>query len=140
MLQRTFNDLQNIDNIVGRIYQRIPTLQESKFGYAYKRFSEKNIIPAFKEYNNLITDIRVEHALEDEKTKEVLTDKTSNRGFKYSKEGLKKVIAAERELMDSFGEKAFDVEPYIAAYVPEDLTEEEREVLAGILISTGEAA
>jgi len=133
MIKKTFKDLEEIDSIVGSIYHKNPEIKDTKFGYAYKRFSEKNLIPIFKQYNELLSDIRIENALEDEKTKAIL-HKEGGRGFEYSKEGLKAVIKAERELGKEWNDKEFEIEPYIISEenLPE-LNDEQKEILEGVL-------
>lgn len=133
-MKKTFKELQDLDQIVGSMYQADEKLKETKFGYAYKRFCDKNYIPVIKEYNDAIADARLDHALENETTKEVITDQTNYRGFKYSKEGLKKVIEAERKLKLEWDGRELEITPYVSAYLPEDLTEEQKEALTGCLI------
>lgn len=133
MINKTFKQLQEIDNVMGELYQKEPTLQETKFGYAYKRFCEKEYIPLVKEYNASLEDVRIENALENETTKEVLTDRTNMRGYKYSKLGLKNVMKEENRVMEEWNSKEFEVEPFVSAFVPE-LSEYEKEVLTGVII------
>lgn len=123
----------DIDNMVGGIYKMYPNLKNSKFGYAYKRFAEKSIYPEVKEYSDNLADIRIEHAMEDEKTKEVKTDPESNRGFKYTKDGLRSVMKAERAQEKTWNVKEFEVTAFKVASTPEELNEEEIEMLKGIL-------
>jgi hypothetical protein len=125
--------LNEIDQLVNQLYRQDPKLKDTKFGYAYKRFVEKNYQSHLKDYQLDISTARVEHALEDEKTKEVLTDRLNERGFKYSKEGLKAIMKAEAELTEKWNNKEVEVEPFISSHVPE-LTEDQRELLSGILI------
>ena len=116
-MKKTFKELQEIDLIVGGIYHRKPELRNTKFGYAYKRFVKKNYQP-----------------LVDEKTKEILIDRLNPRGYKYSKEGLKQVIKDENQISNKFDLKETEIEPFLSSYIPEDLTEEETEILTGIVI------
>ena len=140
--KRTFKQLQDLDLIMGTLYRKDPTLKEGKMAYAYKRFSEKNFFPIYKEYVQSLTDIRVDHALEDPTTKEILRtpQHEGGRGFKYNKEGLKAVMKAENDLEDSWQTKEFNVEPYFVApeNLPVDLSEEQREAMLGILIEEKE--
>lgn len=134
MIQKTFKQLREIDNIVGTLYQENKELQHTKFGYAYKRICEKFYIPAIKDFNEEISSARLNNALEDQKTKEVLVDKDYFRGYKYSKEGLKKLIIEENKIVDEWEEKLIDLEPMISSYVPEKLTEDQVEALTGVII------
>lgn len=128
---KTYKELQEIDNIVGAMYRKNPNLRDSKFGYAFKRFSDKNIAPTNKELQEKLQDIAVEHALEDPTTKELLL--SVDKEYKYSREGQNKLNKAQRELAVEFLAKEIEVEPYISPRTPE-MTEWEFEVLKGILV------
>lgn len=134
MIKKTYKELREIDNIVGKAYQKNEVLEKSKFGYAYKRFSEKNFIPTVKKHNEQLADVRIDNALEDEKTKEILLDERPNsRGFKYNKEGLKKVMVAEKKLDEEFNVKEIEIEPFICKDVPNDFSEEEIKMMKGLV-------
>ncbi len=135
MVKKTFKELQELDVLVGALYKRNTELQKGKFGYAYKRFVDTNYVKILKEYQHKINDARIDFALEDPITKEILKDKEDSRGFKYSKDGLKKVILKENEITDEFNPKEVEIDPYFIseASLPE-LSDEEREQLIGVLI------
>ena len=88
----------------------------------------------FEEYNSELNMIRIDHALSDEKTRAILmAPKGEGREFQYSKEGLKAVMQAEKELVEKWNKKEFEVEPYLAKEVPE-LTEEQVEAFTGFVL------
>jgi hypothetical protein len=130
---KTFKQLQEVDQLVASLYQKDKTLEQSKMGYAYKRFSEKNYFPVVKELQEKLIDIRVDNAMEDPTTKQILKDPTDQRGFKYSKEGLKKCIEQERKVIDEFNKREIEIIPYISSFVPEILTEDNLEELKGLI-------
>ena len=130
---KTFKELQAIDQMIGFLYEQDQKLKNTKFGYAYQKFFKKNYEPALKEFQNKIFDIRLDNAMEDKITKEVLKDKDSPRGFKFTKEGLKKCVEQERSLIEEFDKKEIEVTPQFSSYVPE-LTEEQKELLTGLII------
>lgn len=134
MITKTFKELQELDQIVGGMYRVDPLLKDTKFGYAYKRLCDKYYIPAIKDYNEAINDARIDHALEDPVTKEILRDSKSPRGYKYSKEEEKKIAHEERKITDAWNLKEIQVEPFISAHIPPELTEEQTAALTGILI------
>ena len=134
MIEKTFQELIEVDGVVGRMYKTDPTLERSKFGYGYTRFFKKNILPVNTEYTEALNDIYVNWAMENEQTKEILVDRNNPRGFKYTKEGLKKVMELERQLRKEYDEKIIEVEPYISSYVPEGLADGDRELLEGLII------
>lgn len=135
MAKKSFKELQEIDSLVANLYKQQPGLENTKFGYAYKRFSEKFYFPKVKEMSNEVMNARIDNSLEDPTTKEVLSDPNPRgRGFKFSREGLKKVIELENQITEKWENKEIEVEPHISSYVPEVLTEEQAEMLKGILL------
>ena len=134
-MKKTFEELMQVNGELGNIQKMYPDVVKTKFGYAIKKFTVKNIQKPQEEFFAALNDIRVENALTDEKTKEILVDQTNQRGYKYSKEGLQACIKAEKELTILWEGKEFDVEPYVCTddSVPE-LTEYQKEVLGGLVI------
>jgi hypothetical protein len=131
---KTFKDLRELDNMVGQLYAVDPKLKDTKFGYAYKRFVEKNYQKPLNDFQEAIMDARIDNALTNETTKELLKDPMDMRGFKYSKEGLKAVIKAENQLVELWNAKEIECTPYISSYKPENLSEEQTEAMTGLLI------
>lgn len=133
-MTKTFKELQNIDLVVGQMYASDPLLRDTKFGYAYKRFCQKFYVSMVNELNAELGEVRIDNALEDEKTKAIIRDEKSPRGYAYSKEGEKKVGQEERRVRNEWDTKEIEVEPFISTYIPENLSEEQIDVLTGILI------
>lgn len=133
-MKKTFLELQNIDAIVGDLYEMYPNLKKSKFGWAYNRFVEKNVSPTMKERNRKLADMYADNAMEDPRTKEIMLDPNPlSRGFKFDKVGWPKMIKLEREIMDEFEKVEIEVIPYISSFVPE-LADDQREPLTGLII------
>ncbi len=130
----TFKFLQEVDTLVGSLYQKNPKLKDTKFGYAYKRFTDKNYAPLIREFNEELMNIRVDHALEDPTTKEVIIDRMNPRGFKYSKVGMKQVMFEENNLGQAWEAIEIEVTPFLSAYIPEDLDDEQRTMLDGLVL------
>jgi len=128
---KTFQELTEVDNIVVKLYRTNPTLKDSKFGYAYKRFYQKNYEPTLKELQEKLTDLAVEHALEDKETKALLKDAKGN--YEYTKDGKIKLMKAERELLEQTNNKEIEIEPHISPMTPE-LTEYEFDALNGLVV------
>ena len=135
MVTKTFRELQEVDTLVGSLYGKNPELKDSKFGYAYKRFVDKNYMSHLKEFQYELNDVRIDNAMEDPNTKEVLRDPTNTRGFRYTKEGLKKVIGQENEITTRWDVKEIEVEAFACPTesLP-TLTEGQTELLKGIVI------
>ena len=132
-MKKTFKELQEIDQLIGYLYQVDPKLKDTKFGYAFNKLSNHVLVPAINKFRERIEIIRVNNALEDS-NKAILLDKENPRGFKYSKEGLTKCMEEEIKLTEAYDKEEFEFEPYISSFTPEQLTEDQKELLTGILI------
>ncbi len=135
-MKKTFKQLLEIDEVVTELYKKTPELKDTKFGYAYKRFFEKNTNPLFKKFKENMADLSVEHALESKETKEILTDDKGN--YKYSKEGKMALTKAQRKFNDEIESEEIEIEPYISPYIPA-LTDEQFEALEGTLVESVES-
>ncbi len=133
-VKKTFKELKDIDYIVGNLYSREPSLKSGKFGYAYNRFYQKNILPLQREYDYEMSEIAVKNAMVDDKTKELIGDPMNRRGFKFTREGLLKAMREEKVLTDAFEGKLVEVKPHFIEEIPPTLTEEEKLSLLGIII------
>lgn len=129
---KKFSELQEIDNLVGSLYTKTPILKTTKFGYAYAIFHKNNLKPSLKDFSEKMNLARLENALEDKTTKEVLIDKESNRGYKYSKEGLKTLLAKEIELTSELEDKEIKIQVYTSSHIPENLEPYEKELLKSV--------
>ena len=132
-MKKTFKELTEIDVAVASLYKKNPELRESKFGLNYSRFYTLNYEPAINELKNQLKVVAIEHALEDEKTKAIVRDPQSPRGYAYSKQGEKDVNKGENDLIKKFNEELIEVKPCISKSVP-DMDESTKELLTGILI------
>lgn len=134
-MKKTFLELNEIDQSVSLLYKNNDKLRDTKFGYAYKKFYEKNFHKLNKKLQEELQDVRIENALEDDKTKEILKDEESFRGYKYSKEGLKLVVKSEREILSKYEAMEVEIEPYFCKKesLPE-LTEYQVELFKGCII------
>lgn len=132
-MTKTFLEIKEADQLVASLYEKDPNIQKGKFGYAWKKIIDKNYNPTITELNDKMTDNRVEYALTDEKTKELL--KGSDGNYKYSKEGMKALLAAQRALIKEYDSKEIEVVPfYIKSEDLPELTDEEKETLKGLII------
>jgi len=135
-MTKKLKELFEIDEIVNNLYVKNPKLKDGKFGYAYKRFYEKNLKDVLEEMQEKMTDCRIDNALVDEKTKELLYDSSDKGGqklYKYTKDGMKKLLEDTRNIKKEYEKKEVKIEPYYASDVP-DMIEEEKEALKGCLI------
>lgn len=133
-MKKTFKELQEVDQVVAKLYEKYPELRQTKFGYAYTKFlKSKDYEEISKEFNEELVSVRIDNALEDEKTKEVIIDKENPRGFKFSKQGLKKCLEAEKKIIEEFYPKEVEVEPYLSSYIP-DIGDGDKELLKGLIL------
>ncbi len=130
---KKFKELQEIDEIVGGLYKKNPALPNGRFGYWYNKFYKKNVTPILTEIGEKIADIRLDNAMVDEKTKEILYSE-DKQSYKITKDGMKKVNEQTRALHKEYEEKEVDVTPMISSEVPVELQEEDKELLKGLLI------
>lgn len=134
-MKKTFKQLREFNVAVRSLYERKPEVVDSKLGYAIKRFTEKNIDKAIRDYSLEIENMRVENALTDEKTKALLKDfDPKGRGYLFDKAGMKEVMAQEFKIIDKWDEKEFEVEPHICKEVKFDLSQAENEAFKGLVI------
>lgn len=136
-MTKTWKELNKFSSTVAEMNQKNPKVMDTKFGYNIKRFEEINLAKPYKDYNHELALIRIEHCLVDKITKAILRDPTSQRGYQYDKEGMKAVLNAESDLEKEWEKKEFEVEPYLCKpeNVPEELTETQKEVFAGLIIA-----
>jgi len=132
MIKKTFRQLNEIDSVVGELYEKDTTLSQTKFGYAYGKFYEKYVKPVLMELQTELTVISVNNALEDKETKAILMTE-DRKEYLYSKEGKIKKMKEQQKLVEEFNEKEFEIEPYVATYKPE-MTDEQYEVLKGVIV------
>ncbi len=136
MIKKTFKQLKEVDIAVASLYEKNPKVKDSKFGYAYKRFADKNYYPVNKEFSEAINDVRAENALVDKGTGAMIFDPSSFRGFKYDKVGWKTMINEERRLEKEWDEKVIEVEPYICKDLTGvELSDEQKDLFNGLIIN-----
>ena len=128
----TLKRISEADNLARLVIARNKDGQRSKFFYAWKRFCDKNYSSYVQELQEQLTLVRISNALEDA-NKAIITDKENMRGYKFSKEGLKKCIEEENKLIKEFQEKEVEAEPYFCLSLPE-MSDEEKEVFKGMII------
>jgi len=132
-MKKTYKQLREANEIINILFVKNKDIEKTKFGYACIKFIKKNFSPIFTEMQEKLTDFRVENALTDEKTKEILYT-SDGKNYKFDREGLKKVIEFNRKLEKEYEAKEFDVESYIAKKDIPELTEDETEILKGLII------
>lgn len=136
-MKKTYKELKEILNTINSILSKDKELEKTKFYYAVDKFFKKNINPIQDEFNEKIADKQLEEALTDKNTGEILygeADKKGGRPYKYSKEGLKNLNQYFRELTKEYDAKEYEVVPYISAFKPEGIEEEELELLKGVVL------
>lgn len=132
-MKKTFEELMAADMEVGSMFASDKDLENTKFGYAYKRYYKKNFADPFQEYLEKLQEIRINNALENPATNEVLIDRENPRGYKFSKAGLLKCIKEENEFIKENNKKEIDVELFVSPMVPPGLSERQKDMLMGLV-------
>lgn len=135
-MKKTFKEIKEIDNIHGALIRSNPGFKETKLGYALKRFTDKNLVKIYGEFNDALNTVRIDNALTDKDTGAVLYEAPNvGREFKYDKEGLKNVIKAEDAVLKEWESKEFELEVFICKDLGKvKLTDDQKEALAGVVI------
>jgi hypothetical protein len=128
-MKTTYRDIINFVNSASRWQQlqERDKLPQTKLSYAVARMLKRCQKP-LEDYNGKIEDLRLDQALEDEKTKAVLRDEQQQ--YKFDKNGLKKVLEDQRALLN----QEIEIEPYIATALPGDLSSDVRIAFEGFVI------
>jgi len=133
-MEKTYKELLEIDSLIAELFTKNPKLKEGKFAYGYKRFCDNNTNKIVDEINERVTDIRVENALTNKETGELVYDgQGPQRQYKYTKEGMLKMNKEVRKLNKEYEGKVITIKPYIVSEIPEML-DEEKKLLVGCLI------
>lgn len=124
----TFELLLDINGAINNLFAE-PTFANTKFGYACKKFVQKNVVKPIADYDEEIMLCRVNNALTDEKTGELLQDEKGN--YKFNKEGTIAFMQQSKEIRAKWLAKEVEIEPYIVTDLPE-LTDEQTELFKGV--------
>jgi len=135
MTVRTFEQIR-LFNAYSHLYLRQnPVNERTKLGYAIRRVQEsKSFANVLWQYNHELDCIRIDNALIDEKTKEVILAEKSNRPYKYDTKGLKKVSEEENDFAKEWDKNEFEISCYYVKELPEDMDEIMKEHLTGFVI------
>lgn len=90
----TLEEIFNIINILNRLGDKTVNNTKTRFGYATKKFIDK-CKKIITDYNESVESVRIDNALVDEETKELLMNEN---GYKFSKEGLNNVSKEIKKL------------------------------------------
>jgi hypothetical protein len=135
-MKKTFKELIEVDKMIGDMYASNPELPSTKFGYAYKRYSEKTYWPMVKDRQEAINEARIDNALTDKVTGAIIYDNKNKRGYAFSPAGLKEVIKAEKRIAEDWNEREMDIKEHFCAKtnIPKELTPELKKALKGLVI------
>lgn len=131
---KKFKELNDLYNTFDIACQKTPELANTKLGYAFKIFFNKNCKQAFQDYNEELEMLRVDNAATDDKGCLISNPEDKVRGFKYEKSAFKILLIAEKKLLKEWNIKEFEVEPYFSREIPDYLSEIEKEEYAGLII------
>ncbi len=131
----TFEKILEIDELYGKLL-KIDGFENTKLGYAFKKFTSKNTSIIVGDYNDVLQDIRISNALTDKNTGAILYS-PDQRNYQYTPENLKTVIKLIKETTQEWNTKEFEVKPFICEEIPAtvQLTDEEKDLIKGIIIN-----
>jgi len=127
----TFEKLQEFDGIAAMYYSTGNNAQ-TKLGYAMKKVF-KSSGKVFEEFKDAVDDVRVDNCLTDPDTKAILKD--DKGGYMFSKDGHKKTRKDLKKLQEEWTKRDVEIETYFATEIPKDLTDEQKRVFCGVVIS-----
>ena len=130
-MKKTFAELRDADQLVASLFAKEPALVKSRFGYAWKNFIKKNYDPLFQDFREEIEEARLQNALEDERTHELLLD--AKGGFKFSREGMLNLTREVRKIQKAYDAKVVEIKPVLSPFKPK-LEPEELEMLKGLVL------
>lgn len=134
----TYAELLKFDMVAGKWLSQDKKNEDSKLGYAIKKIGDQ--ISAIlkverKEIDLKLKDLEID-SYETDKNGYIVRDEQGKAVQKP--ESLKKLERAKIQLVDDYernmNEKKFEIEPYYASIVPDDLTEYELDVLIGLVV------
>lgn len=107
-----------------------PNFKNTKFAYAVDKFTKSSLKKPLEEYNEEIAMARVQNALEDEKTKQLILNEKGD--YTFSRDGDIALRNATKEISERWATKEIEVTPFIVE--TPDLTEIQKELFKGIFI------
>lgn len=128
-LQKSYNQLLDLNGIIGSYIKKHP---DDKISEAAKKFSEKQLVKRFEDYNDEVDDLQRNNCLTDDAKKgAIMKDERGER--MYSIAGETK-LKAEIKLLK---EKKVEIHSRIVEDIDDlikDLNETEKEAFEGIFI------
>lgn len=152
MITKTFEQIRTFNMGADKFLRAKPTNIQTKLGYAIKKMTNSSQFKkALTDYQVAYTEkyyaevetVQIDNALTDKDTKAILlAPKDADRPYQYDKEGLKKVMLAERKwnqvtaqaLLAEWDAKSFELEAYFASELPAELTSDDIEAFSGFIL------
>jgi len=127
----TWERLFDFMEIAGAWLAKDKANENTKLGYAIQQRMQPRLKKAVNKYNSRRQDIAIEYAVTDDK-KHILKDE---RG-EYI-DTVESATAKKARWEKLYEEGTYEIEPYFATELPEDLTDIEVEALTGFVIRAG---
>lgn len=131
-IKKTIEELFEANAVVSNLYAKDESLKLTKFGYAWDMFVKKTFQPQLDLMNEKKGLLEVEFALTDKTTGALL--KEASGIYQYDKDGMKKLMEARTKMFKEWNKSEITFEPYICKEVPKVLTDEQKDILKGIVI------
>lgn len=132
---KTFEQIKEFNKYGVAVMKRHPN---TKISYAIKKVL-KGILSVVTEYNEAVEDIQIDHCFtntSDVIEYDIIKDASGAevRRYKFTKDQLKLKVKVERELLQEWNQREFDIKAYISPEIPDDITIEEKDALSGFVL------
>lgn len=126
LIKKTFEQIIEFNHYANWLKQ---TKEQTKLSYAVGKV-QKRISDFIVDYTDEVKDIEIDHASTNENGLLII----ENDSYSYTPEKMKKLRDAKKKHFNKWKEKEFEFENYIATEIPENLTEEEKDILKDFVI------
>ena len=127
-MEKTFEQILDFNAFVNEYVKK--NKGESKLSYAMKKV-QKKLANTIEEYVDKLKDLDIDKASVDKDGNLLIKDER----YLYSKDNLKELNKAKKELYESSRVDVYNVESHIVEYIDEyELTLEQKDILEGFVL------
>jgi len=127
-MEKTFEQILDFNAFVNEYVKK--NKGESKLSYAMKKV-QKKLANTIEEYVDKLKDLDIDKASVDKDGNLLIKDER----YLYSKDNLKELNKAKKELYESSRVDVYNIESHIVEYIDEyELTLEQKDILEGFVL------
>jgi len=139
-MTKNFKEIKVFNWFANQFFSLDPKNEKTKVGWAIKRVNEKSINTILKDYNEELGLIAIDNCHTDKDGVIVYDTNKDARGqetrqYRFKKEGLKNKMKQEKDFIQSYNEREFEIDSYIATELPKGLTEEQIDAFDGFVLN-----